>query len=314
MQTCPKCGYVRKPGETAPDWQCPSCGIAYEKFHAATPAAQHAAAVRVAEGGEAATGTSYDTPLVHAVSIGLALAVSWAVYMFTEESLVQYRHFGWISGIDLMRVLAVAFDIYVAGSFVNGLLDALARPLKENHHRFAFAVGCIALAFALHYTGTLAKAYAALGLKPPGAPASVGSLRAYRVQDQAPELPLEAFAGDWYGVSHKRMPNSPLAGPGSISRLYVSVENGEARVHIWRSCPPRQCDSGSYPAIVQSRRRGTAVALHVAATTDGTDWLVTLLPQRDFMMLEEQRLRGTDGRNKRGFSDWMVRANDPRLK
>jgi glutaredoxin len=28
---CPKCGYVRKMGEAAPGWQCPSCGIAYAK-------------------------------------------------------------------------------------------------------------------------------------------------------------------------------------------------------------------------------------------------------------------------------------------
>lgn len=32
MQTCPKCSYTRKPVETVPDWQCPSCGIAYAKF------------------------------------------------------------------------------------------------------------------------------------------------------------------------------------------------------------------------------------------------------------------------------------------
>ena len=32
MTACPKCGYVRKATDVAPDWQCPSCGIAYEKF------------------------------------------------------------------------------------------------------------------------------------------------------------------------------------------------------------------------------------------------------------------------------------------
>lgn len=31
---CPKCHYVRQPGDTAPEWQCPSCGIAYHKFSA----------------------------------------------------------------------------------------------------------------------------------------------------------------------------------------------------------------------------------------------------------------------------------------
>lgn len=29
---CPKCQYIRKPGDTAPDWQCPSCGVAYAKY------------------------------------------------------------------------------------------------------------------------------------------------------------------------------------------------------------------------------------------------------------------------------------------
>lgn len=28
---CPKCGYKRTFGETVPEWQCPSCGIAYAK-------------------------------------------------------------------------------------------------------------------------------------------------------------------------------------------------------------------------------------------------------------------------------------------
>jgi glutaredoxin len=29
--TCPKCRHVRQPHETAPDWQCPACGVAYVK-------------------------------------------------------------------------------------------------------------------------------------------------------------------------------------------------------------------------------------------------------------------------------------------
>jgi uncharacterized protein YxjI len=29
---CPKCGHVRAASETAPEWQCPACGIAYAKF------------------------------------------------------------------------------------------------------------------------------------------------------------------------------------------------------------------------------------------------------------------------------------------
>ena len=32
MQTCPKCGYVRQPTDTAPDYECPSCGIIYARY------------------------------------------------------------------------------------------------------------------------------------------------------------------------------------------------------------------------------------------------------------------------------------------
>jgi hypothetical protein len=31
---CPKCGYIRRPQDNAPDWQCPACGIAVAKFQA----------------------------------------------------------------------------------------------------------------------------------------------------------------------------------------------------------------------------------------------------------------------------------------
>jgi len=31
MIRCPKCDYVRLTEEAAPDWQCPACGVAYEK-------------------------------------------------------------------------------------------------------------------------------------------------------------------------------------------------------------------------------------------------------------------------------------------
>jgi hypothetical protein len=31
---CPKCKYKRKESDANPEWQCPSCGIAYAKFQA----------------------------------------------------------------------------------------------------------------------------------------------------------------------------------------------------------------------------------------------------------------------------------------
>jgi glutaredoxin len=37
MDTCPKCRYVRQSTDVAPEWQCPKCGVAYNKAAAADP-------------------------------------------------------------------------------------------------------------------------------------------------------------------------------------------------------------------------------------------------------------------------------------
>lgn len=42
MQTCPKCHHVRQVHETAPEWQCPACGVAYAKAAEAARAAPSA--------------------------------------------------------------------------------------------------------------------------------------------------------------------------------------------------------------------------------------------------------------------------------
>ena len=38
MKVCPKCGYARSPDDTAPKYECPKCGIVYEKFLSASKA------------------------------------------------------------------------------------------------------------------------------------------------------------------------------------------------------------------------------------------------------------------------------------
>jgi glutaredoxin len=38
---CPNCKYLRKPSDTAPDWQCPSCHIAYNKGAGANTGEQY---------------------------------------------------------------------------------------------------------------------------------------------------------------------------------------------------------------------------------------------------------------------------------
>ena len=47
---CPKCAYVRAVAETAPEWQCPNCGIAYLKFVEAHSSPQRQMGVRTSSG------------------------------------------------------------------------------------------------------------------------------------------------------------------------------------------------------------------------------------------------------------------------
>ena len=134
MTTCPKCGYVRKPSETVPDWECPSCGIAYAKFHAGPSVAHMAPRLAPLPGPDldkVPDAKSYDRPFVHLVSFVSAIAFSWFVYWFTEESILQSDNYGWITGYELLRVIAVAFDIYVAGSFFNR--DRKSTRLNSSH-------------------------------------------------------------------------------------------------------------------------------------------------------------------------------------
>ncbi len=39
-ETCPRCQYIRLPADKGPAWQCPNCGIAYNKQPKATPNTQ----------------------------------------------------------------------------------------------------------------------------------------------------------------------------------------------------------------------------------------------------------------------------------
>ena len=52
---CPKCRYVRKSADQTPAWQCPQCGIAYDKF-LADPVASNAAEQKAATPAKTKTG------------------------------------------------------------------------------------------------------------------------------------------------------------------------------------------------------------------------------------------------------------------
>ena len=70
---CPKCGYVRSAADTAPEWQCPSCGVAYAKV-AAIANGGAAAPVRPPQSASSAGKFASFILLVVAIGVGMALS------------------------------------------------------------------------------------------------------------------------------------------------------------------------------------------------------------------------------------------------
>jgi len=81
-QVCPKCSYTRKPVDSVPAWQCPSCGIAYAKFQ---QAALSAPALPARDGGVGQS-TSYSRTVLFAV-----FAAVLAIGYFGYEKVVKSK-------------------------------------------------------------------------------------------------------------------------------------------------------------------------------------------------------------------------------
>ena len=76
---CPKCRYERQSSDTAPDWQCPSCGIAYSKAESPLPAAEGSVARPSARTGSGGNGgwAKWIVTILAVVGIWAAYARPW---------------------------------------------------------------------------------------------------------------------------------------------------------------------------------------------------------------------------------------------
>jgi protein-disulfide isomerase len=82
---CPKCGYERKPEEAAPEWQCPSCDVAYAK---AVPIAGDRAARPSAHGDNGAG--KFAVFILVLVAIGVGTVVSAVMRAEPKVTLEEY--------------------------------------------------------------------------------------------------------------------------------------------------------------------------------------------------------------------------------
>jgi protein-disulfide isomerase len=83
---CPKCGYLRKAQEAAPEWQCPSCGVAYAKV--ASVAAGDRPAGASAAGGSGAR--KFGVFILVLVAIGVGTVVSAVMRADPKVTLKEY--------------------------------------------------------------------------------------------------------------------------------------------------------------------------------------------------------------------------------
>lgn len=105
---CPKCGHVRGALETAPDWQCPACGIAYHKYQAYLARVRAGVAPRTVTQGMPplpADSSVWSLLLVNAIALGVALMSGWqltdlmAVY-WIQSVIIGISYFFRILGLE----------------------------------------------------------------------------------------------------------------------------------------------------------------------------------------------------------------------
>ena len=92
---CPRCQYVRQGSDTAPAWQCPRCGIAYDKVQPGAAALQPSA--RKASAGKVPHRSAQVQPSQPPgrVSVSTTPHRPWALIVFTVGMVVLLGLVGW---------------------------------------------------------------------------------------------------------------------------------------------------------------------------------------------------------------------------
>jgi hypothetical protein len=132
-KACPKCGFVRPAAATNPAWQCPQCGVAYNK----------AAAARTALSGRAiASHAAEDNSAWSLLAANaLAIAIAWWWQFSLGELMVVYWMQSVIIGLSYFLRMMSLQHFSTAGTRMNG------QPIPET----PAGKRSVALFFALHY-------------------------------------------------------------------------------------------------------------------------------------------------------------------
>jgi glutaredoxin len=118
---CPKCGHARTMGETAPGWQCPSCGVAYAK--AADP--------RVAPSGRTMK-SDRDGRFTRFVVLLLAIGAGLAFVAITREDPARTARVDGLQPYQQARV--IMYSLTTCGYCVQKRAQLLAAGIQFEEH------------------------------------------------------------------------------------------------------------------------------------------------------------------------------------
>ena len=133
---CPKCQYQRTVSDTAPDWQCPACGIAYTK---ATPAVSAAAAKPDASPATNAPAVKKRLlTLAMWLQLDAAIALAAGGFYFRGHFDYPYREYPWILlaiaawAIPSILVVRVIFTAYMRSAAAREAPRDASSELRQN--------------------------------------------------------------------------------------------------------------------------------------------------------------------------------------
>jgi len=137
---CPKCGHVRKATEVAPDWQCPACGIAYQKYRARLERARQF--VTPPRSGDAAPGWTLDGSVWSLVAANV-LALGAAIYQDWSMTSLMLLYWGQSVVIGVANVFRMlALDRFSTENFTMNNRPVDPTPATKRQ---------VAAFFSLHY-------------------------------------------------------------------------------------------------------------------------------------------------------------------
>lgn len=155
MTKCPKCGYVRKPEDQAPDYECPKCGVIYAKYRpeqelppeikarlAREAARRKAIQADASEAQIEQPATPEREPFTPDDNLDLFVARMRAASLYpTFRELVKIIYFAWLAvaaltalgGVAMLIALRdiVGFGVFISSLFFAVLFVVIARVSRE---------------------------------------------------------------------------------------------------------------------------------------------------------------------------------------